>query len=127
MNAFLVFYSNSYIVVIPPLCGDKMVDVRHVKVTVLKRFHPKDVFEKSPATPIDPLGECHLFKDGQEFTSRGGAMPEGFPCTTAWLTLYLSVRVLSFGGDMPWFKEKGISIVCCSDGLRPVVFKVERM
>jgi len=34
---------------------------------------------------------------------------------------------LAFGGDFPWFKEKGIAISCCSDGLRPVVFKLERI
>ena len=105
----------------------KMVDIHEVKITVLKRFHPKDVFEESPATPVEPLGACEIFTDGQEFTSKGGGMPEGFPCTTAWLTLYPGVRVLSFGGDMPWFKEKGISITCCPDGLRPVIFKVERI
>jgi uncharacterized repeat protein (TIGR04076 family) len=104
-----------------------MADMHAVKVTVLKRFHPSDVFEKSPATPAEPLGACGAFTDGQEFTSKGGVMPEGFPCTTAWLALYPSVRVLSFGGDMPWFKEKGISIICCPDGLRPVIFKIQRM
>ena len=102
-------------------------DMYNVKVTVLKRFHPKDVFEKSPVTPVEPLGACEILEDDQEFTSKGGVMPEGFPCTTAWVALYPYVRVLSFGGDMPWFKEKGVCVTCCPDGLRPVVFKLERM
>ncbi len=104
-----------------------MVDMHEVKITVLKRFHPKDVFEKSPATPVEPLGACKGFTDGQEFTSKGGGMPEGFPCTTAWVALYPHVRVLSFGGNMPWFKEEGTAIICCPDGLRPVIFKLERI
>ncbi len=103
------------------------MDMHEVKVTVLKRFHPSEVFDKSPATPAEPLGACEILKDGQEFISKGGVMPKGFPCTSAWVALYPYVRVLSFGGNMPWFKEEGVSITCCPDGLRPVIFKVERM
>ncbi len=103
------------------------MDMHEVRITVLRRFEPSEVFEKSPATPVKLLGACEILRDGQQFTSKGGVMPQGFPCTTAWLTLYPNVRVLSFGGNMPWFKEEGISIVCCPDGLRPVVFKVERI
>ncbi len=105
----------------------EMAEVHKIKITVLKRFNPRDVFEKSPATPIEPLGTCRYFTDGQEFISKGGVQPEGFPCTTAWLTLYPNVRTLSFGGNMPWFSEEGIAITCCPDGLRPVIFKVERI
>ncbi len=104
-----------------------MENIHEVKVTVLKRFHPSDVFEKSPVTPVEPLGACEAFTDGQTFTSKGGVMPKEFPCTTAWVALYPYVRVLSFGGDMPWFKEEGVSITCCPDGLRPVIFKIERI
>ena len=34
---------------------------------------------------------------------------------------------MMFGGNMPWLKEKGTTITCCTDGLRPVIFKLERM
>lgn len=98
-----------------------------VKITVLKRLHPADIFEKNPATPSEPLNECGLFTDGQEFTSTGGSIPDGFPCPAAWNALYPAVRVLTFGGNYPWFKEKGVSINCCPDGLRPVIFKLERV
>ncbi|UCH37510.1 MAG: TIGR04076 family protein [Candidatus Bathyarchaeota archaeon] len=53
-------------------------------------------------------------------------MPEGF-CTSAWNSIYGSIRTLSFGGNFPWFKENGIAINCCIDGLRPVIFKLERV
>jgi uncharacterized repeat protein (TIGR04076 family) len=30
------------------------------------------------------------------------------------------------GGNFdPWVKEKGTAIACCTDGYRPVVFKIE--
>jgi uncharacterized repeat protein (TIGR04076 family) len=98
-----------------------------VKITVLKRFNPSEVFEKGPVTPARPLAACDVFRDGQEFVvEQNGKMPDGF-CTSAWHTIFPNVRILSFGGNLPWFKEKGVSVSCCSDGLRPVVFKLERI
>jgi uncharacterized repeat protein (TIGR04076 family) len=32
-----------------------------------------------------------------------------------------------FGGSQPWVKGDGMAITCCTDGLMPVVFKVERL
>lgn len=105
----------------------EMVEQHKVKITVLKRFSPSEVFETSPATHVGPFGACELFKDGQEFVvDEDAKMPEGF-CTSAWHTIYCNVRTLAFGGDLPWYKEKGIAINCCTDGLRPVVFKLERI
>jgi len=102
---------------------------RHkVKITVLKRFNPLEVFEKSPVTNVNPdFGACDLFTDGQEFVVGGDLkMPEGF-CGSAWHTIWNYLRTLAFGGNFPWFKEKGVGIACCADGLRPVVFKLERI
>lgn len=103
-----------------------MVKRYKVKITVLKRFSPSEVFEKSPVTPVEPLGACKLFRDGQEFIIEDGRMPEGF-CSGAWHTIYCNVRTLAFGGDLPWYKEKGVAVNCCTDGLRPVIFKLERI
>lgn len=97
-----------------------------VKITVLKRFSPSEVFEHSPVTSVEPLGPCSLFREGQEFIVEDGGKPEGF-CASAWHTIYCNVRTLGFGGNLPWYKEKGVAINCCTDGLRPVVFKLERI
>jgi uncharacterized repeat protein (TIGR04076 family) len=104
-----------------------MADIHDVKITVLKRMHPKEVFDEPPFEPSEPMNECSLFTDGQKFTSKGGAAPKEFPCTAAWISLYPDVRVLAFGGNMPWFKKEGVSVICCPDGLRPVIFKLERV
>ncbi|NIP66795.1 TIGR04076 family protein [Candidatus Bathyarchaeota archaeon] len=103
-----------------------MVELHKVKITVLKRFSPSEIFDESPVTPVEPLGACELFDDSQEFLVEDGKMPEGF-CTPAWHTIYSNVRTLAFGGDLPWYKEKGVAINCCTDGLRPVIFKLERI
>jgi len=34
---------------------------------------------------------------------------------------------LALGGDFPYVRENGGIISCCSDGMRPVVFKLERL
>jgi len=100
---------------------------RRVKITVLRRFNPSEVFERSPVTPVGALGACEVYKDGQVFTVEDDSgMPEGF-CTSAWNDIYPSVRVLAFGGNVPWYKEKGVAVECCTDGLRPVIFKLERI
>jgi uncharacterized repeat protein (TIGR04076 family) len=104
-----------------------MVDRHKVKITVLKRFSPSQVFRESPVTPVSPQGACELFKEGQEFiVNEDLRMPEDF-CSSAWVSIYGNVRLLGFGGDLPWFKEKGIAVNCCIDGLRPVIFKLERI
>ena len=103
-----------------------MVELYKVKITVLKHFHPSEVFERSPVTPVEPLEACGLFRDGQEFIVEDLRMPEGF-CTSAWVSMYCTIQLLSFGGDLPWIKEKGVAVNCCNDGLRPVIFKLERI
>ena len=103
-----------------------MVEIHKIRITVLKRFGPSEVFKESPVTTETPFGACELFTDGQEFVVEDMRMPEGF-CTTAWVSIYSNVRILSFGCNLPWFKEKGVAINSCTDGLRPVIFKLERI
>ena len=101
---------------------------RHsVKITVLKRFKPEEVFETLPVKPMSPLGACSMYRDGQEFIVENMKMPEGF-CGSAWVSLYNRIETLSFGGKIPWYEgDKKIAINCCIDGLRPVVFKLEQL
>ncbi len=103
-----------------------MVKLHRVRITVLRRFSPSEVFAKSPVTSVPSMKECGVFKDGQEFIVKGMKMPDGF-CPSAWVSIYCNVRLLGYGGNLPWYKEKGVAINCCTDGLRPVIFKIERI
>jgi len=103
-----------------------MVQIHKVKITVLRRFHPAEVFEKSPITSKTSFGKCDRLEDGQEFIVENMAIPEGF-CNTALLSIYSNVRLLSYGFDLPWFEEKGVALNSCTDGFRPVVFKLQRI
>jgi uncharacterized repeat protein (TIGR04076 family) len=87
-----------------------------VKITVLRRAYEKDYVEK---LKTGPKGPCTRFTDGQEFTvTSQWAMPEKF-CEWA----YADIRAY-----IPMVLGQGNPIaVCCTDGFRPVFFKIERV
>ena len=96
-----------------------------VKITVLRTLDPKEVFgEEFPFK--EPAATCSYFEEGQEFISEHVERPEGFGCTWAWHDLYKQVIFLYFGGV--YYKgDPNVAITCCSDGKRPVIFKLERL
>ncbi|MHA2394826.1 MAG: TIGR04076 family protein [Promethearchaeota archaeon] len=96
-------------------------------MTVLRVFKSEEVFDKSPIKRSSKLPPCEIHQEGQEFmVNLDMKMPQGF-CHWAWLTINCAVRMLLFGGDYPWTEEKGKAVVCCADGLRPVVYLLERI
>ena len=108
----------------------KNVPRSRVKITVLKRVDPSVIFDGD--VPNMPGKEekyriCTTHEEGQEFiVEQDGAMPDGF-CGWAWRDIYKDLSVLQFGGDFhPWV-NKGEMITCCTDGIRPVSFKLERL
>jgi len=100
-----------------------------VKIMVIKTLNPKVIFGEP--VPINPMTKkeyetCPKFKEGQEFiVERCGEMPTGF-CPWAWRDIYKDLSILQYGGDFPWTRE-GEMITCCSDGIRPVSFKMTRI
>ena len=98
-----------------------------IKITVVKRFSPKEVFGKEIKTRSgNPVTICS-FKDGQEFVVDNiNNMPEGF-CGWAWRDLYKDIAVLYFNGDFPSQTEPGTIYTSCTDGRKPVVFKLEQL
>jgi uncharacterized repeat protein (TIGR04076 family) len=98
-----------------------------LKITVLKRFEPGEVFDQ-PIVKGAPTWACRLVQEGQVFiVEDDGKMPEGF-CKDAWDDIFKFIMTLRFGGNFStWHDEPGVSVACCTDGLRPVVFKIERI
>jgi uncharacterized repeat protein (TIGR04076 family) len=97
-----------------------------LKITVLRRFKPEEVIDEQ-VVKGSPISACDVYRDGQVFyVEDNGLMPEGF-CDWAWDDLYKVVQTLRFNGNFHWFDEPGVSVNCCTDGLRPVVFKIERV
>jgi uncharacterized repeat protein (TIGR04076 family) len=102
---------------------------RHpLKITVLKKLSSKEVYGHPLPEVSDTMAAyCDRLEVGQEFqVDEAGTMPAGF-CTWAWHDLYPTVTTLRFGGNFPWMKEEGMGISCCSDGARPVFFRIERV
>ena len=52
-------------------------------------------------------------------------MPERF-CPWAWIDIYHNVSAISTEATYaPWNKKEGQTIVCCTVGIRHVIFKIE--
>lgn len=101
-----------------------------VKITVLKRVDPSVIFDgdvpNMPGTNRK-YSVCTAFEDGKEFiVELNGEKPEGF-CGWAWRDVYKDISVLRFGGDFTPWVEEGKAITCCTDGIRPVSFVLERL
>ncbi len=93
-----------------------------VKISVLKKVKTGDILKEYGASTVEQ--ECPVVKEGVEYISKGGKTPENF-CGWAWADIQRDVAVLAFGGEFPWIKKKNTMISCCTDGLRPVIFKLE--
>ncbi len=109
--------------------------VSNVKITVLRRMSNPDLIEEYvDASELDPL--CKHFREGQEFMVEMerreefmvdmDTVPKGF-CLWAWAAIEKDVSILALGGNAPWVRKEGVLISCCTDGLQPVVFKLERV
>jgi uncharacterized repeat protein (TIGR04076 family) len=97
--------------------------VNDVKITVVANLKPEKIFDEMAAEGV--TAECEV-KTGTDYISRDLEMPDGF-CSWAWADIHRDVAHLALGGDFPWIKESGKMVSCCTDGLRPVIFKLERI
>ena len=98
---------------------------RKVKITVLKKdFHPE--LAEQFLTEGAAVGPCSLLEVGDTFIFEGNAkMPENF-CPWAWIDIYQSVNAIFSGSSFtPWNRQEGQTIVCCTDGIRPVIFEIQ--
>lgn len=123
-----------------------------VKLTVIdKKLYP----ELQAQYCTDPAsGACPCYNVGDEFiferygtaddfwhmglntlkqtsnTAEGIAGGPAFPhCSEAWDAISRYIYTGLQGGSIMrgWMKDERVMIACCSDGTRPVIFKIERM
>ena len=99
------------------------------KITVLKRMLNPELAEIYSGVEVT---KCPYFTEGQEFIGSLFEKPQNF-CDWAWNDIYKVVSALNLGVNYStgvfdnWMKEDNVMVVCCTDGLRPVSFKVERI
>jgi uncharacterized repeat protein (TIGR04076 family) len=77
--------------------------------------------------PGEEIAPCPFFSVGQEFlVDELGEKPEDFACGWAWNDIHKTVLALMAGGNFSqWMREGNTYIACCTDGIKPVVFKLE--
>jgi len=98
-----------------------------VKITVVKKLNNKEIFGDNPPAGFNIPPECDRFEVGQEFIiDESGSCPPGF-CGWAFADIQRDITHLRLGGDFPWMEERGTILSCCTDGVRPVIFKLERI
>jgi len=94
------------------------------RITVIKRaFHGDVVAEFFPSL-VGKIGTCSVVADRQSFVVEGPfpKKPDGF-CDWAWTDIHKVVALTMMGAN----PTPGTEFSCCSDGLRPVTFRIERL
>jgi uncharacterized repeat protein (TIGR04076 family) len=103
--------------------------MRKIKITVLQRALNQALADTYSDTVIEP---CPFFKEGQVFMASPFEKPQNF-CDWAWSDIYKVVLTLGRGGEFNqdefagWMKNGESMVVCCTDGIRPVSFLLERI
>jgi len=86
------------------------------KITVLRKTHNKEWSRQFRQTEGEP---CSIFQEGQEFIIEDiWRAPEGF-CPWAWADIRTFIHKVND-------KAMDTFVSCCTDGFRPVFFKIER-
>ena len=98
------------------------------KITVLKKIINHELVKEFCSLDLsDQCLGCPHFYVGEEYLVENyNDVPAGF-CSRAWVDIQKDVMTVMFGGSLPWIRQKGISIACCTDGLMPVIFKIEKI
>ena len=123
-----------------------------VKVTVIdKKLYPElqeqyCLNPKAGACPVYNVGDTFIFvrdetkndywrmgintlvhTDGDPDKVAGG--PKMPHCSEAWDAISRYIYAAFQGGSIMkgWMKDENTFIACCSDGTRPVIFKIERI
>jgi uncharacterized repeat protein (TIGR04076 family) len=103
---------------------NKLILVTDVTITVVAKLKPGEIFDELAVSTVDPV--CDVVETGKTYLSKDLKMPEGFG-SWAWADIQRDVAYLALGGDFRWINRSGSMVSCCTDGLRPVVFKLERV
>jgi uncharacterized repeat protein (TIGR04076 family) len=91
--------------------------VYRCKITVLRKTFHEDLYEQYPCGPPAACGRLEV---GQVFlTESEWDPPEGL-CTWAWADMRPVIHGIHGGNPQ-------VKIESCTDGLRPVLFKLERV
>lgn len=100
--------------------------ISKVKITVVKTFSKEDVFGDNVPKSMSPTGACPRHSVGQEYIIESDNCPPDF-CGWAFRDLFRDYNHLRKHGNFPWVDKDGVMFSSCTDGRKPVVFKLERI
>jgi uncharacterized repeat protein (TIGR04076 family) len=104
-----------------------MAEEKNIKITVLKVFKPEEVFKEPPVKTMKELHPCPIHERGQTFLVYGDDQSEGI-CGHAWGAIWPYFMMLkNNGGLASHYEDPGVCVIGCPDGMRPVIFKIERL
>jgi len=97
---------------------------KKMKITVVKGFTAEEVFdgEVPDHFPEEFESPCPKYHVGSEWVMESVDCPDGF-CSWAWADIQKDVADMWFGG--PTWKGRNPNYFSCTDGMKPVIFKVE--
>lgn len=96
------------------------------KIKVIKKVNNLELAEEYCVAGVSAC-PCPAFTEGQEFITQNLDQPANF-CTWAWDDIFKYVTLLHCRGDMSdHMNRQNTVIACCTDGIRPVVFRIEKI
>jgi uncharacterized repeat protein (TIGR04076 family) len=82
---------------------------------------------------ISAKGVCEAGHEAGETFDLGGDIQlsytnkKGAICPALFYAIYPNLRVLRFGGSLPWEEDKDVAHVACPDPFNPVVVRLRRV
>ncbi|MFX0114065.1 MAG: TIGR04076 family protein [Candidatus Hodarchaeota archaeon] len=96
-----------------------------LKITIAKKFSSEDVFgHKIKRLSGGTVPICGL-EEREYIVNHQFEMPNDF-CGKAWQDMSRELALLWYGVD-PEYTEHNAVYTSCTDGVRPVVFRIERL
>jgi len=98
--------------------------MHRIQITVPKRELHRDLISEHAPQFLEIAVPCETFDVGDSFVIDGfpPEKPEGF-CNWAWVDIQRSVTAALLGAKL----TPSCEFTCCTDGLRPVTFRIERI
>jgi uncharacterized repeat protein (TIGR04076 family) len=101
--------------------------VTKLKVSVVRCFTQEEIFGGEVPNHLEGrISPCQRHQPGQEFIMESLVCPEGF-CNWAYDDIYRDMAHLWMDGDFPFIGKPGTMFSSCTDGKKPVVFRLERI
>ena len=94
------------------------------RITVIKKAFHQDIIAEYCPERVGKVESWSVFDDGRSFVVDGPvpSMPWVF-CPWAWSDIHKVVALTMMGAS----PTPGTEFTCCSDGLRPVTFRIQRI